>query len=82
MGGGQEYFDGKKRADKKDIFGDFSVGGFQVVRSKEEMENTTAGKPVLGVFSEDGLPYSVDVQSEPELAAKIPTLAEMTRKAI
>ncbi len=82
MGGGQEYFDGKKRTDEKDIFGDFSVGGFQVVRSKNEMEKTTAGKPVLGVFSENGLPYFVDMQSEPELATKIPTLAEMTRKAI
>ena len=82
MGGGQEYFDGKKRADKKDIFSDFTADGFQVVRVKEDMEKVTPGKPLLGVFSEDGLPYSVDMQSEPELAAKIPTLAEMTRKAI
>lgn len=82
MGGGQEYFDGTKRTDKKDIFGDFTASGFQVAREKSDLNNVTADKPLLGVFSKGGLPYSVDLQSEPELAAKIPTLEEMTRKAI
>ena len=82
MGGGMEYFDGTKRADKKNIFPDFSSNGFQVVHTKSEMENTAVGKPVLGVFSKDGLPYSVDLKSDAELEAKIPSLAEMTKKAI
>ncbi len=82
MGGGQEYFNGKKREDKKDIFDDFVANGFQLVRSKSEMEKTTAGKPVMGVFTEGGLPYDLEMNSDPELKAKVPTLAEMTRKAI
>ena len=82
MGGGSEYFDGTKRADKKNIFGNFLSDGFQVVRSKAEMEKTTSNKPVIGVFSEGGLPYSVDMQSDTELKGKIPALADMTSKAI
>nr|WP_321411751.1 alkaline phosphatase [uncultured Carboxylicivirga sp.] len=82
MGGGTEYFDGSKREDKKDIFGDFENAGFQVVRNKQQMANATKGKPVIGVFHEDGLPYSLDLENDAELKAKIPTLAEMTRKAI
>jgi len=37
MGGGQEYFDGTKRTDKKDIFGDFAASGFQVAREKDDL---------------------------------------------
>ncbi len=82
MGGGEEYFNGKKREDKRDIFNDFSEAGFQVARSKTDMQNATPGKPVLGVFHENGLPYDIDVTNNSELKRKIPTLAEMTKKAI
>lgn len=33
MGGGMEYFDGKKREDKRNIFGDFKENGFTVVNT-------------------------------------------------
>ncbi len=82
MGGGIEYFNGEKRNDKKNILGDFNTNGFQVVHSKTDMENAIVGKPVLGVFYEDGLPYTLDQNSDEELSAKIPSLAEMTQKAI
>ncbi len=82
MGGGSEYFDGKYREDKTNIFGDFTDNGFQVVRNKSEMELAEAGKPVLGVFHEDGLPYSVDHENDANLKMNVPTLAEMTEKAI
>jgi alkaline phosphatase len=82
MGGGQEYFDGTKREDKKDIFNDFTSEGFQVVRSKIEMESAIQGKPLIGVFQNDGLPYDLDLENDTELKNKIPTLSEMTKKAI
>ncbi len=82
MGGGLEYFDGTKRADKKNIFSDFTKAGFQVVRNKTEMETAVVGKPVLGVFYEDGVPYDLDLSNNADLKSKIPTLAEMTKKAI
>lgn len=82
MGGGMEYFDGKKREDKKNIFPEFIARGFQVVQSKKGMDSAVTGKPLLGVFYEDGLPYSLDHQSDIKLMEKIPSLADMTRKAI
>lgn len=82
MGGGLEYFNGTKRKDGKNILEDFDAEGFQVVHSKEKMKSATNGKPLLGVFSEDGLPYSLDQKTDSELTDKIPSLAEMTQKAI
>ena len=82
MGGGMEYFDGKKRDDKRNIFGDFKKQGFSVVNSKKEMNLVEPGNPVLGVFHEDGLPFSADQNSDQELMEKIPTLSDMMRKAI
>lgn len=82
MGGGQEYFDGTKREDNKNIFSDFISEGFQVVKSKMEMEKSIIGKPIIGAFQKDGLPYDLDLRNNTELKNKIPTLSEMTKKAI
>lgn len=82
MGGGLEYFDGTKREDGKNIFGDFKSQGFNVVRTKSEMELVTPGKPTLGVFSKSGLPYTLDQNADADLQQKVPTLAQMTAKAI
>ena len=82
MGGGTEFFDAEKRKDKRDLFADFAKSGIQVARTKSEMENCKVGVPVLGVFHEDGLPYALDQSSDSGLIATIPTLADMTRKAI
>ena len=82
MGGGTEFFSADKRKDKRDLFAEFSKSGFQVVRTKAEMENCKPGSPVLGVFHEDGLPYTLDQKSDIEKFSAIPTLADMTRQAI
>ena len=82
LGGGLEYFDGSKRLDKRDIFGDFEKAGFQVVKDKKQLALANNEKPLLGVFYNDGFPYSLDLENNAELKAKVPTLAEMTRKAI
>ena len=82
MGGGREYFDGSKREDGKNIFDNFKSRGFNVVQTRSEMELVEPGKPTLGVFSESGLPYTLDQNADKELQQKVPTLAEMTSKAI
>lgn len=82
MGGGYKYFGAEFREDKKDILSDFKKNGFTVIRNKSEFAQVSSEKPVLGIFAEDGLPYSVDHQSQPNLMNKIPTLAEMTQQAI
>ena len=82
MGGGNNYFSSDFRKDKKDLYQDFISKGFTVVKTKAEMLNCGTKKPILGVFSNDGLPYSKDHQSSKSLLESVPTLAEMTQKAI
>ena len=82
MGGGIEFFSKEKRKDGKDMFADFASQGFNVVRNKAEMESAKTDKPLLGVFYEDGLPYTLDQKSDSKLMETIPTLADMTKKAI
>ncbi|KEO71896.1 alkaline phosphatase [Anditalea andensis] len=82
MGGGREFFDPAKRPDGKNLFSEFTNRGFQVVNNKEEMLSANRGKPLLGVFTDDGLPYAIDRENDPNLKKSIPSLAEMTKKAI
>ncbi|WP_404812613.1 alkaline phosphatase [Capnocytophaga canimorsus] len=81
MGGGDKYFSSQKRKDKKDMYQQFVRGGFTVVKNKTDMKKAPKNKPLLGVFDEEGLPYSLDYSSEKDLQ-QCPTLAEMTAKAI
>lgn len=82
MGGGLEYFASDKRKDGIDLFAEYEKNGWKVVKTKDEMLKVTAGNPVLGVFSESGLPYTVDQNSDESLQKSIPTLAEMLSKSI
>jgi alkaline phosphatase len=82
MGGGNEYFNKEIRSDGRDMYAEYSAEGFQVVRDKKSMQSAIPGAPILGVFTDSGLAYSVDQQSDTTLSSTLPTLAEMTRKAI
>jgi alkaline phosphatase len=82
MGGGEEYFSPEKREDKKDMFAAFKNANFQVARQKSDLAKLNNTQPILGVFYENGLPYSVDRNSSKELQERVPTLAEMTQTAI
>lgn len=82
MGGGTEFFSAEKRKDKRDLFAEFAKSGIQVARTKSEMDNCKTGVPMLGVFHADGLPYTLDQKADSGLISSIPTLADMTRKAI
>ena len=81
MGGNNIFFHQNHREDKKDLYKDFVNNGFSVVRNKTEMQNAPKSKPLLGVFDEESLPYSLDFKSDTKLHNR-PTLAEMTAKAI
>lgn len=82
MGGGNNYFASDKRKDKKDVYADYKAKGWQVIRTRSEMMNAANDKPILGVFADDALPYSIDRKSSPDLTKATPTLAEMAQKAI
>jgi alkaline phosphatase len=82
MGGGGNFFSAEKRADKMDLYEAYTQNGFDLVRSKAEMMNAKGNKPIMGVFADDGLPYAVDRLNNKELQSEVPSLSEMTKKAI
>jgi alkaline phosphatase len=82
MGGGTKYFDASKRKDGKDMYKEFTAAGYTLVHSRQEMMNLKTSKPVLGTFADDGLPYTMDRNQDKTIQDTVPTLAEMTRKAI
>ncbi|NBL64352.1 alkaline phosphatase [Flavobacterium sp. NST-5] len=82
LGGGKNHFDASLRKDKKDLFSGFYAKGYQVAKTRDELLATNNNQPILGVFEDDAVPYSIDRQNDANLQKKIPTLAEMTQKAI
>lgn len=81
MGGGNRFFAADKRKDKKDLYQAFRAKGYEVVRDRASMKAAT-GKKILGIFSESHLPYTIDRKNNSKLATTVPTLAQMTHKAI
>jgi alkaline phosphatase len=82
MGGGSDFFTAEGRQDKRDLLEAYQQTGFAVARNKSEMMMADGSKPILGVFANDGLPYAIDRENDGKLKREIPTLAEMTKKAI
>jgi len=82
MGGGNNYFSPETRKDKKNVYDAYTAKGWQVVRNRKEMLAAANDKPVLGVFADDALPYTIDRASDKALMESTPTLAEMAQKAI
>ena len=83
MGGGFEYFDASTRKDKRDLTGDFQKKGYQIVKTRDEMLAANNLKPILGLFGqEEAMPFELDRQNDDSLKKSMPTLAEMTQKAI
>lgn len=82
MGGGNNYFSAEARKDKKDMYAAYRDKGWTVVRTRSEMLAAGTNKPVLGVFADDALPYTIDRRSSKQLTDTTPTLAEMAQKAI
>lgn len=82
LGGGDKYFNPDKRPDKRDLYADFNKAGYQVVNDRDNLLKVNTNKPILGVFGEEDMPYTVDRINQPDLKAKYPSLAEMTQVAI
>jgi alkaline phosphatase len=81
LGGGRGFFDPKQRPDKRDLRGDFANAGYDCVSTRDEM--LAAKKPrLLGTFTRGHLPFTIDRDNDPAIAAAIPTLAEMAKAAL
>ncbi len=82
MGGGNKYFSSKYRKDNADLYKNYQNSGYQVAKNKSDLLSLKAGKPTLGIFSDDALPYEIDRVHNEDLKNTCPTLAEMTTSAI
>lgn len=81
MGGGDEFFNPEKRADKKDVYAAYQKKGYQILKNRSDLNSIDKNKPVLGVFNTGALPYTIDKNTSADLQNK-PTLAEMAKAAI
>ncbi len=82
LGGGANYFSANSRPDKKDLLQAYKSANWQVVRNKKDLFKSENKKPVLGLFANDALPYTLDHLQDKSLQDTAPTLAEMTASAI
>lgn len=81
LGGGSGYFNPKERPDKRDLAGDFTRAGYQLTNTRDELL-AARGKKLLGTFTRGHLPFAIDRDHNQNLAARIPTLAEMAQAAL
>ncbi len=76
LGGGQKFFLPTKRKDKRDAVGEFTSAGYQYADTRAALLAASKSKPLLGLFSDSHIPYSID---QPRMKTPPPTLAEMTQ---
>lgn len=84
MGGGNEYFSADRRADKRDLYTEFSNKGYRVVKNRDELlqVDQKGNGPILGIFNSGALPYALDRENDENLKRSTPSLAEMSMAAI
>ena len=77
LGGGQKFFSAELRQK-------YIAAGYDLVETRDALAAAPKGalKPILGLFNDSHLPYSIDHQNVPAIAAKVPTLSEMTITAL
>lgn len=82
MGGGSRHFESAQREDGQDLISKFSDKGYSIAKTRKELAQIDADSKILGLFYDSHLPYSIDHQSIEEHRQNIPTIAEMTEKAL
>ncbi|MFA9477825.1 alkaline phosphatase [Phycisphaerales bacterium AB-hyl4] len=82
LGGGLAQFDPKQREDKRDLLNNYKQSGYSFWSHRDQLLSDERPKRVLGLFADNFLPYTLDQAQSAEDIANIPTLAEMTAKAI
>ncbi|RYD38741.1 MAG: alkaline phosphatase [Verrucomicrobiaceae bacterium] len=81
LGGGSGYFSKDERPDKRDLSGEFTAAGYDVVGNRDAMLAAKSPK-LLGTFARGHIPYSIDRDASDELKRTVPTLTEMATAAL
>ncbi|MFQ3610953.1 MAG: alkaline phosphatase [Fimbriimonadales bacterium] len=82
MGGGVRHFAPNQRRDQRDLLGEFRNKGYTYWDKRDQVLSAERPDKVLGLFYGSHVPYTVDHINSEELKRTVPTLAEMTRKAL
>lgn len=83
FGGGRRFFDPAHREDGRDLTGEYVQAGYRYVRTAQELEAGSDGDgPILGLFAHDSMPFEIDRIHSERLRVSVPSLAEMTRRAL
>jgi len=75
LGGGTNLFDA-------DMLASYGRYGYQIVKTSEELKKLDNNKRVLGLFSGNHLPMTIDWLHSESKQKTVPTLAQMTEKAL
>lgn len=82
MGGGAAFFSPETRSDQRDLIDEFRKAGYAFWHTRDPVCGPERPERVLGLFNKGHLPYSIDHLAQPAVAKRVPSLAEMTRKAL
>ena len=82
MGGGNENFAADKREDGRDLYSEFENKNYQVFKTRKELLDYEGSNKILGVFSDEALPYAIDRAHDSNLKENTPSLAEMAKQAV
>ncbi|MDZ7682835.1 MAG: alkaline phosphatase [Fodinibius sp.] len=82
LGGGKRHFRPEDREDGNNLIAGFEAKDYHVADNKQQLANAPLDKKLLGLFYDSHLPYTIDHQTIEEHQQNIPTLAEMTDKAL
>jgi alkaline phosphatase len=82
MGGGLRHFAPNRRKDGKDLIKTYQDAGYAYWNTRDQVISNARPEKVLGLFYDSHVPYTIDHIHSDELKRTVPTLAEMTRKAL
>jgi alkaline phosphatase len=93
LGGGKSFFKPAaprrrrrekplKPEEKRDLRSEFGAAGYSVVRDRASLASAPTDTPLLGLFSDSHMPYTVDQLASKTSMETVPNLAEMTRAAL
>jgi alkaline phosphatase len=82
MGGGLRHFAPNRRRDGKDLIKTYQDAGYAYWNTRDQVISNARPEKVLGLFYDSHVPYTVDHLNSDTLRRTVPTLAEMTRKAL
>ncbi|MCV2886072.1 alkaline phosphatase [Aestuariibacter sp. AA17] len=69
LGGGWDYF----IRDDRNIVDEFKQAGYHYISDVNQLSNTPADKPLLGLFADTGMDWALDMPNQPRLKAMTET---------